>query len=131
MLAPQLAGHLGAVLVHPGQHRTARLGGLDGTVASRLDQSRRAQPVKVSADLIRVAVAVDRGNPSRSDRAGSQSRAQLDEHAQGTGRGATHAGTPAARETDILTTANVSRSSTGAISGACRSGERSAKSATC
>src|SRR5262249_52671781 len=40
------------------------------------------------------------------------------------------AGTLAARPTDILTTAKVSRSSTGAISGAYRSGERSAKSAT-
>jgi hypothetical protein len=40
------------------------------------------------------------------------------------------AGMLAARETDILTTANVSRSSTGAISGAYRSGETSAKSAT-
>jgi hypothetical protein len=40
------------------------------------------------------------------------------------------AGVPAPRDTDILTTANVSRSSTGAISGAYRSGERSAKSAT-
>src|SRR5438046_3317776 len=40
------------------------------------------------------------------------------------------AGVLAAPETDILTTANVSRSSTGAISGAYRSGERSAKSAT-
>jgi hypothetical protein len=36
----------------------------------------------------------------------------------------------AARATDILTTATVSRSSTGAISGAYRSGEISAKSAT-
>jgi hypothetical protein len=36
----------------------------------------------------------------------------------------------AARATDILTTATVSRSSTGAISGAYRSGETSAKSAT-
>jgi hypothetical protein len=63
VLAPQLAGHLGAGLVHPGQHSTASLGGLDGTVASCIDQSRRAQPVKVTTHLAGVAVAVDRGNP--------------------------------------------------------------------
>ena len=129
VLAPQLAGHLEHGLVHPGQHSTATLGGLDGTVASCLDQPRRAQPVKVTARLPGVAVAVDRGNPSRRDRAGSQSRAQLGDIRTAPAGAPPGAGTPAARETDILPAANVSRSSTGAISGAYQFGGRSAKSA--
>jgi hypothetical protein len=42
VLPPHLAGHLGADLVHPGQHGTAGLGGLNGTVGGRIDQSRHA-----------------------------------------------------------------------------------------
>jgi hypothetical protein len=64
---------------------TAGLGGLDGTVAGRIDQSRHAQRVRVSTYLVGVAVPIDRGNPGRSDRAGRRPGTQLGEQRTASG----------------------------------------------
>jgi len=79
------ARYLGGDLVHLGQHGSAGFGGVDGTVVSHADQTRRVQAVEIAANIIGVPIAVDRGETGRGDVSGQRRGPQLPEHAHRAG----------------------------------------------
>ena len=127
---PQLARGVGADFVHLGQDDPAAAGGLDSTVIGCVDQPRCVQASEITAKIAGVPVAADGGEAGRGTFLASRAVRSWPNMRIAPGGTAVGAVVLAPRAIALVTTASVSRSMTGAMRGANRSGEMSTTSGT-